>query len=137
MGLPDYDEMLARARKKIPKGVLEKSVFEIPKVTTTHQGSKTIITNFSEIADLLNRQEAHLMKFLNKELATAGVKEGRRLVLQGRFSNSVLNSKIELYVKSFVLCPQCGRHDTKLEREGRVWILKCMACGAKEPVKGV
>ena len=33
------------------------------------------------------------------------------------------------------LCPECKKPDTKLEKEGRVIFIRCMACGAKHPVK--
>ena len=133
----DYKWMLERARNLLPEEVFEKSVFEIPKVSSTQEGKKTIILNFFEIADVINRPADHLIKYLAKELATAGNVEGRRVIFKGRFSFSMLNKRLEDYVKTFVLCPQCGRHDTKLGHEGRIWVIKCMACGAKEPVKGI
>ena len=133
----EYDSMLERARKKIPKQVSETVVFEVPKVQSTVQGSKTLVNNFAEIADVINRPKEHLLKYLSKELATAGVIEGRRVVFQGRFGFTQLNGKIDSYVKAYVICKQCGRHDTKLKHEERIWFVKCMACGAREPVKGV
>ena len=133
----DYDSMLGRAMKKIPEQVSETIVFEVPKAQVNIQGSKTLVNNFAEIADVINRPQQHLLKYLSKELATAGVIEGRRVVFQGRFGFTQLNNKIDSYVKEYVLCKQCGRHDTKLKHEGRIWLVKCMACGAREPVKGI
>ena len=133
----DYVWMLNRAREQLPENVFEKSVFEVPKISANIEGSKTIILNFFEIADVVNRPADHLLKYLSKELATAGNIEGRRVIFQGKFYSTVLNKKLDDYVKSFVLCRQCGRHDTKLKHEGRIWMVKCMACGAKEPVKGI
>ncbi len=42
--------------------------------------------NFGEIADVLNRDPEHLLKFLLRELGTAGKVEGTRVIFQGRFS---------------------------------------------------
>ena len=133
----DFDTMLERARKKIPENVAETIVFEVPKVKTNIQGSRTVVVNFAEIADVINRPQDHLLKYLSKELATAGIIEGRRVVFQGRFGLMQMQKKIEAYVKEYVLCKQCGRHDTKITHEGRIWFVKCMACGAREPVKGI
>ena len=137
MDFNNYDEMLKRAKDKIPQISQETIVFEVPKVQTTPQGNRTIIVNFSEMADKLNRPQDHLLKYLNKELATAGTLEGRRVTFIGRFNNPFLQKKIDSYTKEYVICKQCGRHDTKLAHEGRIWLVKCMACGAKEPVRGV
>jgi translation initiation factor 2 subunit 2 len=133
----DYDFMLEKARKNIPEQVSEKVVFEVPKVQASIQGKRTILNNFAEIADVINRSQSHFLKYLSKELATAGVIEGRRVVFQGKFGFMQLKNKIENYVKDYVICKQCGRHDTKLIHEGRVWFVKCMACGAREPVRGI
>jgi len=38
-------------------------------------------------------------------------------------------------VNDFVLCPDCKKSDTKLQKEDRVTTAKCMACGAKHTVK--
>lgn len=133
----EYEWMLNRALEKLPKNVLETVVFEIPTLSVNLQGSKTYIVNFAEAADKINRPADHLLKYLSRELATAGILEGRRAMFQGKFTQSVLAKKLELYVNEYVICRQCGRHDTKLTHEGRIWMVQCMACGAKEPVKGI
>ena len=38
------------------------------------------------------------------------------------------------YTETFVLCSECGRPDTHINKEGRVLILECEACGAHRPV---
>lgn len=133
----DYEAMLERALKKVPVQSAEVSVFDVPKVQSSLQGNKTIVLNFADIADVINRPVDHLLKVLSKELATAGIVEGRRVIFQGKFGLMQLNGKLANYVKEYVLCKQCGRHDTKLMHEERIWSVKCMACGAKEPVKGI
>jgi len=130
----DYEKLLERARINIPKEVFEKKRFEIPKADAFVQGNKTIITNLNHIANYLNRDINHMMKFLLRELATAGNIEGNRVVFTGSFPVRIINEKIELYVKEFVLCRACGKPDTKLGREDNVDYMKCMACQAKRPV---
>nr|1K81_A Chain A, PROBABLE TRANSLATION INITIATION FACTOR 2 BETA SUBUNIT [Methanocaldococcus jannaschii] len=34
-----------------------------------------------------------------------------------------------------VICRECGKPDTKIIKEGRVHLLKCMACGAIRPIR--
>jgi len=69
-----------------------------------------------------------------KELATKGELKGKRLEVIGRFSKGLVDKKIDLYVKNYVLCPECGKPDTKIIKKDRFFIMKCEACGAKHPI---
>lgn len=83
----DYEKLLEKAYQELPENVKHhKSRFEVPGALVTIEGNKTIIENFKDIADALNRDPQHLLKFLLREIATAGTLEGRRVVLQGRFT---------------------------------------------------
>lgn len=111
--------------------------FEIPKVSIVKEGAKTVIKNFSQIAKILNRKEEHLYKYLVKSLGTAGMIENERLILQGKFSEEEIQKEIDEYVKLYVLCKECGVPDTELMKEERVTMLRCQACGAKQPVRSI
>ncbi len=126
--------MLKRAEKKIPEKINQTSRFEVPKVKGHIQGNRTIISNFGAIASTLNRKPEHLLKFLLKELATPGEMHKGAKIIGRKVSASLINEKINKYVRIYVLCPSCGKPDTKLEKEGNTWFIKCMACGAKRPV---
>lgn len=130
-----YEELLKEAKKNMPDVKGSRERFEIPKVSGYIQGNKTIINNFTTIAKSLGRGQEMLLKYLQRELATPAVLEGQRLVLGRKINSAFINQKIERFAKDFVLCKECGKPDTILEREDRVLILKCTACGAKSPVK--
>jgi len=127
----EYEEMLKAARKQLPDSVLKKSRFEIPKVRGHIQGNRTIISNFRQIASILRREPSHLLKFLLKELATPGEIKPKGLILGRKVAASMVNRKIRDYADKYVLCPHCGKPDTKLTDDGKVVILKCTACGAE------
>lgn len=131
----DYKELLKKARAKLPKSVLTKERFEVPKVKGHIQGNKTIVTNFNQICAVLRREPEQLLKYLQRELATPASIDGPRLVLGRKISASLINEKIEQYANDFVLCKECKKPDTKLVKENRIFFLKCMACGAKHTVK--
>lgn len=133
--MTSYEDMLKRARSKLPEQTLKTERFEIPKVTGHIQGNKTVITNFSAIAGIFRREQGHLLKYLQRELATPADIDGPRLVLGRKLNASLINSKIEQYARTFVLCAQCGKPDTEIKKEGPVYILRCAACGAKQPIK--
>jgi len=131
----DYAALLKRAREKLPQIALKSERFEIPRVRGHIIGNRTIIVNFIEICNIFRREPEHLLKFLKLELATPASIEGPRLVLGRKLSSSLINSKIEKYANTFVLCPECQRPDTQLKKEGGVLIIQCTACGAKHPVR--
>ncbi len=131
----DYEQMLERARKKLPEQAEETSRFEIPKVIGHIQGNKTIISNFYQIADTLRREPDHLVKYVLKELATPGELKKAALIIGTKISASRINEKIQQYAKEFVLCTECKKPDTKLVKEDKFLYLKCTACGARHPVK--
>ncbi len=131
----DYDNLLDRAREDLPEEISHHERFQIPDVDSFLEGNTTIFRNFHEIADTINRDPQKLMKYLLRELGTAGELESDRVVFKGKVGSKKIMEKIEDYVDKFVLCSECGRPDTRLVKEDRITILKCDACGAHRPVK--
>jgi len=126
--------MLDLGRKKLPEHVLKIERFEMPKVMGHIQGNRTIISNFNQIADALGRPVEHLLKYILKELATPGNLTKTALIMGRKVSASMINEKIKQYAGYFVICRECKKPDTKLEREGDITFLKCSVCGAKHPI---
>lgn len=133
----DYEELLKKGMKKVPKTVVSTERFEIPKVNALKQGNKTVINNIFDIANFLHRDPKHLIKFLSLELATSYEIKEQRVFFIGNFGADHVNRKLDNYVKSYVICSDCNRPDTKLLKEGPLNFIKCEACGAKHPIKKV
>ncbi|NYT00319.1 MAG: translation initiation factor IF-2 subunit beta [Methanocellales archaeon] len=133
--MKDYEALLDRALIQIPDIVTEKSRFVVPSPKTFSEGRTTVFDNFGDIADVLNRDVDHFLKFLLQELGTAGKIEGGRAIFQGKFPFEVINSQIDDYVEEYVICSECGMPDTHLIKSGRILMLKCDACGGHRPVK--
>jgi translation initiation factor 2 subunit 2 len=137
MVMTDYRELLKRAQSQLPQERGTGQRFEVPKVRSSVIGMRTIIHNFKEIADALNRDPRHLIKFLTNEMATAGTLEESRATFQGKFPHNTLERLVTIYTESFVVCPVCKRPDTKIVKERRLFFLVCEACGAKSSLKPV
>ena len=134
--MKDYKEMLQQVRKQMPEAVFQRERFEIPKVKGHVQGNRTIISNFLQIASHLGRDPNHLLKYVLKELATPGeIKKSGSVIIGTKVSAGRINEKIRQYANEFVFCPDCGKPDTKLEKENDFLYMKCTACGNKHPVK--
>lgn len=130
-----YEKMLDEAYKKIKVVATSSDRFETPKVKGQVQGKNTIITNISEISSYIRRPIEHLAKFLQKELAVAGVLEKDRLILKTQLNSARVNDKLVLYVKEFVICTECKKPDTEIISEKGIKFKHCLACGAKSPIR--
>jgi translation initiation factor 2 subunit 2 len=131
----DYDTLLARARSKIPESVLAKERFELPKVLGRLEGSKTLITNLTQIAAALRRPIDQIVKYLLKELATPGRMTGPNLVLGAKIPASRINDKVRQFAEEYVFCQKCGKPDTDIKKEGGITMLVCSVCGERKPVR--
>lgn len=134
--MTNYNELLEKAYSKIKSSGCNSERFEIPKIEGHIEGKKTILTNFFQIASCLRRNPEHFQKFILKEIAAYGQKDGDRLILNIKISSEKINSKIEEYVKEFVVCKECKKPDTEIIKEGRLNFVHCLACGAKHPIRG-
>ncbi len=130
----EYKQLLEEAYKKVKQTDTSSERFEIPKIEGYFEGKKTILTNFYQIASHLRRDPSHFQKFMLKELAASGQREGDRLVLNIKVPSTKIIQKIENYVKEFVLCRECKKPDTEIIKQGRINFVHCLACGAKHPV---
>ncbi len=123
--------MLKSAREKLPEPVKGSERFEIPNVRGQIEGNKTIISNFNQIADVLGRKPQHLLKFVQRELATPGEFRKQAVIFGSKIPASKINEKIKAYSEEFVFCKECGKPDTKMVKEGDVYYIKCQVCGAR------
>jgi translation initiation factor 2 subunit 2 len=131
----DYEELLKRARSQIPEVVSKRERLELPRLQHSTIGMRTIIYNLNDVAEVLNRDLQHLLKFLTREMATAATVHELRVIFQGKFSQETFERLIQRYIDSFVTCPVCKRPDTKIVKEKRLSFLVCEACGAKSSVR--
>jgi len=131
----NYEALLKRARSQLPEITSKRERLEIPKLHYSVIGMRTVIHNFKEIAEVLNRDPQHILKFLTGELATAATTQESRVIFQGKFPRETLEKLLQRYMETFVVCPVCKRPDTKIVKEKRLSFLVCEACGAKSAVR--
>jgi translation initiation factor 2 subunit 2 len=130
----DYEKLLDRAYSKIKK-VETSERFEIPKLESFVEGTRTVVSNLNQTVSFLRRDLDHFVKFLSKELATQITFKGDKAIFNRRLLPDQINDKVKAYVEEFVLCPQCGKPDTQLLKEKGFLFLHCLACGAKHSVR--
>ena len=135
--MEEYSKLLDQAYEKVEKIDTDGGRFELPKIKGFFEGKKTILTNFFQIASHIRRSPEHFQKFILKELAASGQKDGERLILNTKIPSAKINLKVEQYVKEFVLCKECGKPDTTLIKQDRLNFIHCLACGAKHPIRSI
>ena len=131
----DYESLLKRARSAIPEVALKQERLEIPRLSHSVIGMRTIIYNFKDVAGALDRDPQHVLKFLSGEMATAATMQESRAIFQGKFPHDTFQRLLQRYLQNFVVCPICKRPDTKIVKEKRLLFLVCRACGARSAIK--
>src|SRR5207302_8419242 len=91
LSMNDYDALLDRALSKITQSTGTGERFELPIAMVQIIGQRSIVVNFSDVVDRLNRDPHHVLKYLAKEMATAGAYEGGCGYVQGRVSGETYN----------------------------------------------
>ena len=65
----NYDELLKRACSQMPEVSLKVERLELPQLFISTVGMRTVISNFKEVADVLDRDPQHILKFLTRLVA--------------------------------------------------------------------
>ncbi len=134
MSNDDYLSLLDRAKMQLPETIEKHERFVVPEPDVFQEGKTTVFRNFGDVVDTLRREPEQILQYLLRELGTPGTLEGRRVVFKTRLTPAQIADKIQNYVDTFVLCSECGRPDTHINKEDRILILECEACGAHRPV---
>ena len=71
----EYDALLDRARERIPKDISERSRWTMPEPDILIEGSQTILRNFADVVNAMDRDANHVYQFLLNELGTSGTRE--------------------------------------------------------------
>ena len=133
----DYKDLLQRARIDLPETISLHKRLRTPHFSSSVLRMRTLIHNFKEVSEILNRKPQHLLKFLTGEMATAAIMQESRVVFKGKFSNETLQRLLGKYIALYINCPICKRPDTKIVKEKRLSFLICEACGAKSSIKNL
>ncbi len=132
--MQSYEALLERARAKLPPVRTGGERFQVPEPDVMTDGKNTVIRNFQEITGILRRDPDHVIGFLAKEFGCPGVLDLPRGVLKSRLTKDQLSQRVREYTAKYVICTECKRPDTHLQKDGRLTLLVCEACGAQRPV---
>lgn len=115
--------------------------YMMPAVRVKHEGAskmkKTILVNLVAISEAIGRPMEPLLQHLGQSLSAACKVEGKgkaaRAYVAGHRSEVELQEQVFVFIRSFVLCEQCGNPETTLEVAGtkkrQRAALRCGGCG--------
>lgn len=131
MNKDEYVKLLDTGYAELPEVLYKKARFEVPQVKGKLIKSRTVISNFTDIAKHLERDVEHFSKFMLKEVGVRGEVDPRgELVLHSRFQPAMLNKVVNKYFVTYVQCSHCNSPDTILIND--FTLIKCNACGHEE-----
>lgn len=99
--------------------------YRMPRVECqTQRNNKTYIKNLDKISKALNRTEEQILKYIGFVLSTqTNIKD---LSINGVYDSDKLQTLINEFIKSYVLCKVCENPETKIDGGKK---LGCQACG--------
>ncbi|MEM0140071.1 MAG: translation initiation factor IF-2 subunit beta [Ferroplasma sp.] len=131
----DYNKLLNDASGVLSSKNRTEDRLKVPNPEIIYEGKSTIIRNFMDIVDMLNRNPDDVVKYLTKEFGIGANISGRRLIINRKLSEPAIRDKLNSYMSMYVLCYECSSPDTTIEKVGRTYLLVCKACGAEHPIK--
>jgi translation initiation factor 2 subunit 2 len=129
-----YETLLDRAYSLLQTGAKSSERFVVPQAEIMYDGRNTVIRNLKEVSERLRREPKHILGYLARELGCPGVIDGPRGVLKSKVTTDNINARINDYTNKFVMCLECRRPDTHMDKVGRITMLICESCGAQRPV---
>ena len=135
MDTSDYESLLKKTEGVLSKSNLNQQRLQIPEPDIMQEGKVTIVRNFMDIVEVVNRDSKHISKFLMTEFGIGVTISGKRLIMNRKISADQISAKIKQYMESYVMCYECNSPDTEIQKIGRTYVLSCKACGAQHPIR--
>ncbi|MGP6219962.1 translation initiation factor IF-2 subunit beta [Caldiplasma sukawensis] len=134
MEFDEYDKLLERTSDILSMATMNQERLKIPKAIIIEDGKSSIVRNFMDMVELINRDPKDIMKYLTKAFGVGMVIDGRRLIINRKITEEEFMEKIDDYLNVYVRCYECNSPDTEILKEKRVSLIVCKACGATHPI---
>jgi len=105
--------------------------YKMEEVIISYQNLKTVFNNIVSIAKTLNRNTAHIIKFMKIYFATSFEYKLNILTTTKKISQNEFQNAIYKYIDQYVLCKKCINPETIFEINGKKTFMVCAACNHK------
>ncbi len=111
-----------------------KKIIIIPPKILKHGVKNQICSNFKLISESLNRNENHMINFLEKEYGfkskMLGDNQSLKIDCRGKLITKTFENFLKKYIINYVLCTQCNNLKTEINRKDKSYEIKCLNCNA-------
>lgn len=127
-----YDELLNNIKFKNNNNKLKLNPPIIKKVNRD-----IIYSNYLDLLNKINKNadeikyDNYLIEFIKSELSTGCDKNKEGLIMRGNFRKNHFESIILKFIKKYVTCQSCNGHNSKLFKNDRSLLKKCLDCGSE------
>jgi translation initiation factor 5 len=106
------------------------------KVEGKNTGTKTVLTNITQVSRALQRETEEIIKFFcyNLGVKTSFAKDPDRAIMSGTHSAKELQNRLKVYIEHFIVCSCCRSPDTNYSFKGSTLSLNCLSCGSMETI---
>lgn len=131
------DKFYANLRK-MNLDISSKSIrnLKLPTPIVEREPTKTVWTNFINVAVKLHRDPNLLRQFLKTELCTEVNSDAQdALVLKGKFTVNQFERLLGKFVNTYIRCHVCADLNTAIVKEERLTKLRCLVCNSQKTVQ--
>ena len=91
---------------------------------------KTIITNFDNFCQSINRDRNIVKNYLDKEtqFASSFFGDNYQVKIDTMLKGPLVKNILTVFIKSYVICADCKSYDTQLIRQKRATYTQCLNC---------
>ena len=134
------ERVFVKLRSEHPELVVRKRHVLPPPIIGPLGTKRTMWSNLSSTAKLLQRNDEHLRSFVQSELGVDTTVDGKkRLLINGKFRQKQVESILRKYICAYVECLNCHQPDTILLRDSmtRLYVIQCSLCKSTRSVSSI
>jgi translation initiation factor 2 subunit 2 len=122
------DELVKKAYGALSQREKKKNKFIQPDIIVKDR--KTFILNFDSFCKSINRDKNLVKMYLDKEtnFSSSFIGEGEQIKIDTSLKVSHVKNILTIFIKLYILCPDCKSSDTCIVRKKRTNFTECNTC---------
>ena len=122
------DDLVKRAYSQLSSREKKKIKLIPPEIIIKDR--KTIITNFDNFCQSINRDRNIVKNYLDKEtkFASSFFGDTYQIKIDTMLKGPYVKNILTVFIKSYVICADCKSNDTRLIRQKRATYTQCLTC---------
>jgi translation initiation factor 2 subunit 2 len=126
------EELIKRAYETLSLREKKKNKFVQPEIIVKDR--KTFIINFENFCKSINRETIFVKTYIDKQtqFTSSLITNDTQLKIDTSLKIPHLKNIITIFIKMYILCPECKSSDTTLIRKNRKTFTSCGTCKSEK-----